>query len=136
MIVNDPTSLRKILTECHVIAVVGMSANPSRPSFAVGKYLKESGYTVIPVNPGESDILGMKCYPSLVEIPQKIDIVDCFRKSEDIPALAKDAIAIGAKVLWMQQGVINQPAAEEAGNAGLEVVMDRCIKIDHAHLMA
>ena len=134
MIVDDIAGLRRILQENRVIAVVGLSANWNRPSYFAAKYLLEHGYTIIPVNPGQSEILGQKCYASLVEIPQKVDIVDCFRKPEDIPPLAEQAIAIGAKVFWLQLGVIHQDAARRASAAGLEVVMDRCVKIEHARL--
>jgi predicted CoA-binding protein len=131
---EDINTLRRILKASKTIAVVGLSANWWRPSFFAAKYLQERGYRVVPVNPQYPEILGEKCYPSLREIPFKIDVVDCFRKSEEIPALADDAIAIGAKVLWMQLGVINQAAAEKAEAAGLEVVMDRCMKIEHGRL--
>ena len=134
MIVDDIAGLRRILTDNRVIAVVGLSANWNRPSYFAAKYMLEHGYTVIPVNPGQSEILGQKCYASLLEIPQKVAIVDCFRKSEDIPPLAEAAIAIGAKVLWLQLGVTNPAAAERASAAGLEVVIDRCVKIEHARL--
>ena len=96
--------------------------------------MQEHGYRVIPVNPAYPEVLGEKCYASLRDIPEKVDIVDCFRKSEEIPAIAEEAIAIGAKVLWMQIGVINHAAAEQARTAGLDVVMDRCVKIEHARL--
>jgi hypothetical protein len=94
----------------------------------------DHGYTVIPVNPAYQEVLGQKCYPSLKDIPVRVDMVDCFRKSEEIPALATDAIAIGARVLWMQLGVVNETAKRTALDAGLEVVMDRCVKIEHARL--
>ena len=131
---EDINTLRRILKASKTIAVVGLSANWWRPSFFAAKYLQERGYRVVPVNPQYPEILGEKSYPSLREIRFKIDVVDCFRKSEEIPALADDAIAIGAKVLWMQLGVINQAAAEKAEAAGLEVVMDRCMKIEHGRL--
>ncbi|MCX7175969.1 MAG: CoA-binding protein [Proteobacteria bacterium] len=134
MIVDDIAGLRRILTDNRIIAVVGLSANWNRPSYFAAKYMLEHGYTIIPVNPGQSEILGQKCYASLTEIPCKVDIVDCFRKAEDIPPLAEQAIAIGAKVLWLQLGVINQEAAQLAAGAGLDVVMDRCVKIEHARL--
>ncbi len=134
MIVDDIAGLRRILQENRVIAVVGLSANWNRPSYFAAKYLLEHGYTIIPVNPGQSEILGQKCYASLAEIPGKVDIVDCFRKPEEIPPLAEQAIAIGAKVLWLQLGVINRDAAQRASAAGLEVVMDRCVKIEYARL--
>ena len=136
MIINDPAGLRRILQESHVIAVVGLSSNEQRPSYRVAQYLLAHGYTVIPVNPAESEILGQKCYASLAEIPQKVDVVDCFRKAADIPPLAEAAIAIGAKTLWLQLEIINDLAAQRASSAGLNVVQDRCIKIEHAQLMA
>lgn len=134
MIVDDIAGLRRILMDNRVIAVVGLSASWNRPSYFAAKYMLEHGYTIIPVNPGQSEILGQKCYASLADIPCKVDIVDCFRKSGEIPPLADQAIAIGAKVLWLQLGVINQDAAQRAVAAGLDVVMDRCVKIEHARL--
>ena len=130
----DIKNLRRILTTNHVIAVVGLSANWWRPSFFVAKYLQDHGYRVIPVNPAYQEVLGEKCYASLKDIPEKIDMVDCFRKPAEIPALAEDAIAIGAKCLWMQLGVVNDEAAVRARSAGLDVVMDRCVKIEHGRL--
>ncbi len=135
MVVNDPAGIQRILQESRVIAVVGLSSNEQRPSYRVAQYLLAHGYTVIPVNPGESEILGRKCYASLAEIPQKVDIVDCFRKSADIPPLAEAAIAIGAKTLWLQLEIVNDEAAQSASAAGLNVVQDRCIKIEHARLL-
>ena len=131
---DDIPTLRRILKESHVIAVVGLSANWYRPSYFAAKYMLDHGYRVIPVNPSYQEVLGQKCYPSLRDITEKVDIVDCFRRSEEIMPLAGDAIAIGAKVLWMQIGVINAAAAEKARNAGLDVVMDRCVKIEYARL--
>jgi len=131
---DDIQTLRRILKENHVIAMVGLSANWYRPSYFAAKYMLDHGYRVIPVNPSYKEVLGQKCYPSLKDIPEKVDIVDCFRKSEEIMPLADDAIAIGAKALWMQIGVINEAAAEKAGKAGLDVVMDRCVKIEYARL--
>ena len=131
---EDINTLRRILRDAKTVAIVGLSANWWRPSFFAAKYLKEHGYRMVPVNPQYAEVLGEKCYASLREIPFKVDVVDCFRKSEEIPALAEDAIAIGAKVLWMQLGVINHEAAERARAAGLEVVMDRCMKIEHGRL--
>lgn len=132
---TDIPSLRRILAESRTIAVVGLSQNWHRPSNFAAKYLKHHGYRIIPVNPAYDEVLGEKCYASLADIPEPVDVVDCFRRSEDIPPLAEQAIAIGAKVLWMQLGVINLEAAERARAAGLDVVMDRCIKIEHARLM-
>jgi predicted CoA-binding protein len=130
----DIPTLRRILKENRVIAVVGISAHWYRPSFFAAKYMQDHGYRVIPVNPSYREVLGQKCYPSLLDIPEQVDIVDCFRKSGDIPPIADQAIAIGAKVLWMQIGVVNLDAAQKALAAGLEVVMDRCVKIEHARL--
>jgi predicted CoA-binding protein len=132
--VDDIPTLRRILNGNRVIAMVGLSANWYRPSYFAAKYMLDHGYRVIPVNPSYQEVLGQKCYPGLRDIPDKIDIVDCFRKSEEIGPLADDAIAIGAKVLWMQIGVVNEAAAEKAARAGLDVVMNRCVKIEYARL--
>jgi predicted CoA-binding protein len=123
--------LRRILGTNRTLAVVGLSPQWHRPSFFAAKYMQEHGYRVIPVNPQYDTILGEKCFRSLREIPEKVDIVDCFRKSAEIPAIADDAIAIGAKVLWMQLGVENAEARRKAEAAGLEVVENRCVKIEH-----
>ena len=131
---TDINTLRRILRQCKTIAVVGLSANWYRPSYFAAKYMQEHGYRIIPVNPGYPEILGEKCYASLRDIPEKVDIVDCFRKSQDIEPIADEAVAIGAKVLWMQIGVMNDKAAEKARKAGLEVVQDRCVKIEHGRL--
>ena len=131
---TDINTLRRILKQNHTLAVVGLSANWYRPSFFAAKYMQEHGYRIIPVNPAYEEVLGEKCYPSLKDIPEKVDIVDCFRKSEDIEPLAEQAIEIGAKVLWLQLGVINEKAAKMARDAGLEVVQDRCVKIEHGRL--
>jgi len=128
---DDSEKTRRILSRCKTIAVVGLSAQWHRPSYFAAKYLQEHGYKVIPVNPGYAEILGEKCYKSLRDIPGKVDVVDCFRKSAEIPAIADDAIAIGAKVLWMQLGVENGDARRRAEAAGLEVVENRCMKIEH-----
>ena len=130
--VDDIPGLRRILKTNRVIAVVGLSGDWFRPSYFAAKYMIEHGYTVIPVNPRYPEILGQKCYKSLRDIPAKVDIVDCFRKTADIMPIAEDAIAIGAKVLWQQLGVLNKEAAARAEAAGLETVMDRCVKIEHA----
>ncbi|HJS38911.1 MAG TPA: CoA-binding protein [Burkholderiales bacterium] len=131
---DDINSLRRILSQNRVIAVVGLSADWFRPSYFAAKYLQEHGYTIIPVNPRYEEVLGQKCYPSLRDIPVKVDIVDCFRKTADIPPICEDAIAIGAKVLWQQLGVRNAEAAQRAESAGLDAVMDRCVKIEHGRL--
>jgi hypothetical protein len=131
---DDITTLRRILADYRVIAVVGLSAQWHRPSYFAAKYMQEHGYRIIPVNPQYSEILGEKCYPSLTAIPERVDIVDCFQKTERIQPLAEQAIAIGARVLWQQIGVCNHAAAAQAIAAGLESVMDRCVKIEHARL--
>ena len=131
---DDINTLRRILSQSRVIAVVGLSADWFRPSYFAAKYMQEHGYTVIPVNPRYPEVLGQKCYRSLREIPGKVDLVDCFRKTEDIPPIAEDAIAIGAKVLWQQLGVKNEGAAARARAAGLDAVTDRCVKIEHGRL--
>ena len=131
---DDINTLRRILRECRVLAIVGLSASWHRPSYFAAKYMMEHGYRIIPVNPQYPEVLGQKCYPSLKAIPEKVDLVDVFRKTSDVPPIAEDAIAIGAKVLWQQIGVKNEEAAEKARAAGLDTVMDRCVKIEHARL--
>jgi predicted CoA-binding protein len=122
----------RILTKYHNIAMVGLSANQYRPSHFAAIYMLSEGYNIIPVNPAYPEILGRKCYPSLRDVPEKIEVVDIFRNSADVPPIVDEAIEIGAKVVWMQLGVINEAAALKAQEAGLEVVMDRCVKIEHA----
>ncbi len=133
---DDIAALRRILATNKTIAVVGLSANWYRPSYFAAKYMQEHGYRVIPVNPAYAgrEILGEKVYAGLRDIPEKVEIVDVFRKSDDVPPIADEAIAIGAKVLWQQLGVRNEEAARKAEAAGLESVMDRCVKIEHARL--
>ena len=132
--VDDIAGLRRILMSSRVIAMAGLSANWYRPSYFAAKYLLDRGYTVVPVNPAYSEVLGQRCHASLRVVPGPVDIVDCFRRADDVMPLVEDAITIGAKVLWMQLGVINHEAARRAEAAGLEVVMDRCIKIEYARL--
>ena len=134
MIVVDVAGLRRILHGNRVIAVVGLSPNWNRPSYFAAKYMLEHGYTIVPVNPGATEILGQKCYPDLAAIPQRVDVVDVFRKPEDVMPITEEAIRIGAKCLWLQLGVINQEAADKASAAGLDVVMNRCVKIEYARL--
>jgi hypothetical protein len=134
MIINDDAGISRILENHKLIAMVGLSPKEDRPSNIVARYLMARGYTVIPVNPGQSEILGQRCYASLKDIPVKVDMVDVFRNAADVPPIAADAIAIGAKSLWLQLDVINQEAAEAAATAGLDVVMDRCPKIEYARL--
>lgn len=134
-------ALRRILGSCRTIAVVGLSPQWHRPSFFAAKYMQEHGYRIVPINPSAAEILGERSYPSVTAAAdalaaqgQKIDMVDCFRKSADIPPIAQEAIAVGAKCLWLQIGVVNEEAAALARAAGLDVVMDRCVKIEHARL--
>ena len=131
---DDINTLRRILKQSRVLAVVGLSADWYRPSYFAAKYMQEHGYRVIPVNPKYPEILGEKCYPSLRAIPHKVDLVDIFRKSQDVMPIAEEAIAIGAKVLWQQLGVRNEEAAARARAAGLEAILDRCVKIEHGRL--
>jgi predicted CoA-binding protein len=131
---TDIPTLRRILHENRVIASVGLSANWYRPSYFAAKYLQEHGYRVIPVNPTYEEILGEKCYPSLLDVPEPIDVVQIFQQPDRVPPFVEQAIKIGAKVVWMQLGIVNEEAAAHAREAGLEVVMDRCMKIEHARL--
>jgi predicted CoA-binding protein len=122
---------KEILDTCKIVAIVGLSSNFEKPSNHVGMYLKENGYTIVPVNPNEKNVLGEVCYPDLASVPAKVDVVDIFRRSEDVPAIVDDAIKIGAKAVWMQEGVVNQEAAKKALQAGLKVVMNKCMKKEH-----
>jgi predicted CoA-binding protein len=134
-VVDDVAGLARILAKSRTIAVVGLSANWYRPSFFAAKYLQEHGYRVIPVNPNYAEVLGERCYPSVSAIPDAVDVVDGFRKPDEMPALAREAVAKGAKVLWMQLGIRSDEAARVASDAGLDVVMDRCMKIEHARIL-
>lgn len=131
---SDIETLRRILKTCNRIAMVGLSANWYRPSNFAAKYLLDHGYEVIPVNPVYDEVLGQKCYPSLTDIPEPVDVVDIFQRAEKVPPLVEQAIEIGAKVVWMQLGVVNEEAAARAREAGLEVVMNRCMKIEYGRL--
>ena len=131
---QDIADLRRILREHTTIAVVGLSAEWHRPSYFAAKYMQAHGYRIVPVNPKYPQILDETCYASLADIPFDVDIVDVFRKPADTPAIAQEAVAIGAKVLWLQLGVVNTDAQRIAQDAGLTVVMDRCVKIEHARL--
>ncbi len=131
---NDTDTLRRALRDSHTLAVVGLSAESDRPSYRVARYLQNHGYRIVPVNPKYPEILGEKCYPDLPSIPFAVDMVDVFRKAQDCPPIAAQAVAIGAKVLWLQLGVVSAEAARIASSAGLAVVMDRCVKIEHARL--
>lgn len=131
---ND-TQILSLLSESTIIAVVGLSPKSQRPSNSVALYLMAQGYKVIPVNPGHSKILGLDCYPNLGAIPMAVDIVDIFRKSSEIGPIVDQAVEIGAGAVWMQQGIVNQEAALRAEEAGLTVIMDRCIKVEHFRLI-
>ena len=129
--INSRETIQRILDECRTIAVVGLSSNPSRPSNSVSSYMRRHGYTVIPVNPNETEVFGERAYPSLAEVPVNIDLVDIFRRSEKAGTAVDQAIAINAKAVWLQEGVIDQEAAQRASEAGLLVVMDRCWLKEH-----
>jgi len=137
-IVRGEPRMRKIeeeiLNSSRVVAVVGLSAKPDRPSHRVSDYLKAQGYRIIPVNPAESEILGELCYPDLASVPESVDVVDIFRRSEEVLPIVKEAIKIGAKAVWIQEGVINEEAAARAREAGLMVVMDKCMLKEHQKL--
>jgi len=124
----------EILNSSRVVAIVGLSPKPDRPSHIVAGYLKEKGYKIIPVNPGIKQILGESCYPDLVSIPEPVDVVDIFRRSEEVPAIVDEAIKIGAKAVWMQEGVVNEEAASRAREGGLLVVMNKCMRKEHQKL--
>jgi len=123
-----------MLSKSHTIAVVGLSGKRFRPSYGVSEYMQRAGYRIIPVNPQEREVLGEKCYATLDEIPESIDIVDIFRRSEFVPDIVEAAIRKGARAIWMQEGVVHEAAAERARAAGLEVVMDRCILKEHRRM--
>ena len=137
MILTDEqaATIRKVLRNSKTIAVVGLSPKPHRPSHQVASYLMEVGYTIIPINPGQDNILGRTCYPNLRAIPTPVEMVDIFRRQEAVFPIVEDAISIGAQFIWMQEGIINKEAAAKAESAGLTVIMDRCTKIDHMNLL-
>ena len=126
--------MEQLLEETRTIAVVGLSPRPERPSYGVARYLIAMGYKVIPVNPTVDEVLGLKSYPDLQSIPEPVDVVDIFRRSEHVPPIVEQAIAIGAKAVWMQLGVMHAEAAAQAEAAGLAVVMNRCMSIEHQRL--
>jgi predicted CoA-binding protein len=128
-------TVRDILEKSKVIAVVGLSPKPERDSHEVAKYLQDQGYRIVPVNPRADTILGEKSYPDLASIPEKVDVVDIFRRSDDVPPVVDQAIDIGAKAVWMQLGIVNEDAAAKAREAGLGVVMDRCMLVEHRNLV-
>jgi predicted CoA-binding protein len=130
--INSNETIRRVLEDCKTIAVVGLSSDPGRPSHGVASYMRRRGYKVIPVNPNETEVFGDKAYASLADVPDKIDLVDIFRRSSEAGNAVDDAIAVGAKAVWLQEGVIDQAAAERAQDAGLLVIMDRCWLKEHA----
>jgi len=130
--INSSEAIKEILDTCRIIAVVGLSSNPMRPSHGVSQYMQSHGYRIIPVNPNEVSVLGERAYPSLFAVPEKIDLVNIFRRPEEAGKAVDEAIKIGARAVWMQEGVIDEEAAKRALDAGLLVVMDRCILKEHA----
>ena len=132
---NNDKEMKEILLSVKTIASVGVSSNPEKESYEVVAYLKEQGYRIIPVNPTAPEILSEKAYPSLSDIPEKVDVVQVFRKPEDVPPVVEEAIKIGAKVVWMQAGIVNEEAAQKAREAGLQVVMDACMRAPHRRLI-
>ena len=131
MEINSSETIKRILDDCRTIAVVGLSSKSTRPSYGVAGYIQRAGYRIIPVNPNETEVLGERSYASLKDVPEEIDLVDVFRRSEEAGAVVDDAIAVGAKAVWLQEGVIDDDAAQRALNAGLLVVMDRCWLKEH-----
>ena len=130
----EPAFIRELLGAARVIAVVGLSGNRRRPSHGVSQYMQRAGYRIIPVNPNESEVLGERAHPSLETVPEKIDIVNIFRRSEFVPEIVEQAIRVGATAVWMQEGVVHEEAAARARAAGLTVIMDRCILKEHRRL--
>ncbi|HJW27506.1 MAG TPA: CoA-binding protein [Rhodocyclaceae bacterium] len=131
---NDNPPIRRILEECRTIAVVGISDDPSRASHYVSEYMQKHGYRIIPVNPKLTEVLGEKCYPDLRSVPEKVDLVNVFRRPADCLRPAQDAVAMGARALWLQLGIANEEARQVAEDAGLLVVMDRCIMVEHRRI--
>src|SRR5262249_31225070 len=129
--INNPEGINRILDECKTIAVVGLSSNPIRPSYRVARYMQQRGYRIIPINPNDCEVLGGRGYASLADAPEKLDLVDIFRRSEEAGAHVDEAIRLGARAVWLQEDVINEDAAARATEAGLLVVMDRCILKEH-----
>jgi uncharacterized protein len=132
--VPDDETLRRILRDARTIAVVGLSSTPYRASYGVASYLKGHGYRIIPVNPNETEVLGERAYPSLPDLQEKVDVVDVFRRAEYTLEVARDAVGIGAKVFWLQSGIVSEEAGRIAEEGGLAVVMDACMKIEHQRL--
>jgi hypothetical protein len=131
---NHPETIRRIFDECRTIAVVGLSSNPLRPSHGVAAYMQRQGYRVIPVNPNETEVVGEKAYAKLSDVPEKIDLADIFRRSDEAGAAVDEAVAVGARAVWLQEGVVDEAAARRARDAGLLVVMDRCWLKDYMRL--
>src|SRR6185503_15800583 len=132
---NSDKAMKEILLSAKTIASFGLSSNQEKESYGIVSYLKEQGYQIIPVNPTATEILGEKVYPDLESIPDQVDVVQVFRKSEDVPPVVDSAIKIGAKVVWMQEGIVNEEAAQKAREAGLQVVMDACMRATHQRLI-
>jgi predicted CoA-binding protein len=132
---NDDRVMKEILLSAKTIASVGLSSNQQKESYWIVSYLKDQGYRMIPVNPTADEILGEKAYPDLESVPEKIDVVQVFRKPEDVPPVVDSAIKVGAKVVWMQEGIVNEEAAQKAREAGLQVVMDACMRVTHRRLI-
>jgi uncharacterized protein len=137
VVTPEDEELRLLLGDARTVAVVGLSSKPNRPSYGVAAYLERHGYRIVPVNPNEDEVLGERAYPSLLDLPEDlaIDVVDVFRRSEETPAVAREAVAIGAKVLWLQEGIVNEEAYRIASEAGLEVIMGVCIRQARDRLM-
>ena len=132
---NDDQMMKDILLSAKTIASVGLSSNQEKESYWIVSYLKDQGYRIIPVNPTADEILGEKAFPDLESVPEKIDVVQVFRKPEDVPPVVDSAIKVGAKVIWMQEGIVNEEAAQKAREAGLQVVMDACMRVTHRRLI-
>jgi hypothetical protein len=132
---NSEKEMKEILLSAKTVASVGLSSNPAKESFGIVQYLKDQGYKIIPVNPTSTEIMGEKAYPDLSSIPDAVEVVQVFRKPEDVPPVVDEAIKIGAKVVWMQEGIVNEEAAQKAREAGLKVVMDACMRAMHRHLI-
>jgi uncharacterized protein len=131
----EDRELRALLGDVRTVAVVGLSSKPNRPSYEVARYLQKHGYRIVPVNPNETQVLGERAYASLADVPERIDVVDVFRRAEETPAIAREAVAIGARVLWLQEGIVSDEAARLATEGGLEVIMGVCIRHVRARLM-
>lgn len=130
----DDKNIKNLLSDAKTVAVVGLSNKPHRDSYRVADYMKKQGYRIIPVNPRLTEVLGEKCYPDLPSVPEKVDIVNIFRRSEDVPDVVREAISIMPRAIWMQLGIVNDEAAEMAVKRNISVIMDRCIKVEHNRL--